>query len=170
MLWESVPPLPLDLLCSSEPLHCPPMRALAQLIVMWLIALALPIQGVAAATRLHCGSAMPAQLPTLHSAQAHPHDEAAGAVPAVAHVPAHSGHHPGVAVDDASNAPPSHHHAGDKSSCSACAFCCSPLALPVTPVLLASRPDADTLSAARPVPIVVFLTDGPERPPRTISI
>jgi hypothetical protein len=146
------------------------MRAFARLIVMWLIAMALPIQGVAAATMLHCGSATPAWPSTLQSAHAHHHDEAASSVPAVAHLAAHSGHHPGAVADDASNATPSHHHAGGNSGCSACASCCSALALPVTPVLLASQPVADTVSAAGPLPTVVFLTDGPERPPRTISV
>lgn len=137
---------------------------------MWLIALALPIQGVAAATMLHCG-ATPAQQPaSAHEGHSHHHQHgshAYGGASAAAHDEGGHHHADPSPVDDAASAV-SHHHAGGKSSCSACASCCSAAALPAMPIVLASQTPAEPVFAIPRLPVVVFLTDGPERPPRTI--
>jgi hypothetical protein len=69
---------------------------------------------------------------------------------------AHSGHH--------------HHahgaHEADKSTCSACSSCCSPAALPTIQAFVAPDSAPIGIAAAEVVPPPVFLTDGPERPPR----
>lgn len=109
---------------------------------MWLIAVALPIQGVAAATMLHCGSAQ---------GQAHAKLM-------------HEGH----ADHDAADGATGQHHDGGTAGCSACASCCSAVALPVMPLILASQELTEAAAAVSSPAIVVFLTDGPERPPRTI--
>lgn len=128
------------------------MRTLARLIVMCLIALALPIQGVAAATMLHCAAATSH---AAHGASAVAHDEGGH-------------HHAGAAPHDDGVSAVSHHHTGGKSSCSACASCCSAAALPAMPIVLASQDAAEPFFAIPRLPVVVFLTGGPERPPRTI--
>jgi hypothetical protein len=115
-----------------------------------LLVLALPLQGLAAAARLHCGNAAP----TGQHAAPPASDEAA----------LHAGH--------------AHHHAGAPgehtaqpdagAKCSACAACCAAAALPVVwPVLpvLAARSDAIafvTRAWAAQVP------GGLERPPRPL--
>lgn len=128
------------------------MRNLVRLIVMWLIAVALPIQGVAAATMLHCGSTAGQQAAAWtqsHAGHAHHHDVTAQS-------------------DGVPEAHHSHHHGGGKLSCSACASCCSAAALPAVQIVLASQTLAETAIVSFRLPLVVFLTDGPERPPRTI--
>lgn len=62
-----------------------------------------------------------------------------------------------------------HHDAGThaKSSCSACAVCCLGAALPVASLGLAAVPLAGALTFPVATPDVGFVTDGPERPPRS---
>lgn len=134
--------------------------------VMWLLLLALPLQGFAAATMLNCG-------PNHHQMW-----EASIATPALSHE--HSGagdhHHPmASAVPDqtsASGAP------GDDGSpvqqltqlskfkCSACAACCMGAALPATALTFQSPPPATAPDFSVLASHVGFLTDGPDRPPR----
>jgi hypothetical protein len=64
--------------------------------------------------------------------------------------------------------PGGHEHAGGKAGCSVCASCCSTAALPAMPLIVVSQDVSDTALAFASPAIVVFLTDGPERPPRTI--
>ncbi|MED5622383.1 hypothetical protein [Ideonella sp. BN130291] len=132
------------------------MRTLARLLALWLIAVALPIQGVAAATMLHC-----AGMPSHEAAVAGPGDHHEG----------HGGHHhAGAATEPAGDAHATHHPAGGKHSCSACASCCSATALPAMPLLLVSQGVTEPLTPDPERPLVAFLTGGPERPPRTTSL
>jgi hypothetical protein len=157
-------------------LHCDPMRTLVRLIVMWLIAVALLLQGVAAATMLHCGSA-PQQrsgVPSSHSNHAHAHRHAhehhAGMHTQGAEAGASSHQHSQLhAASSQPNVDSAlHHHAGGTDSCSVCASCCGVAALPVMPLVLASQDRTEATVAVQDLPTVVFLTDGPERPPRSI--
>lgn len=127
------------------------MRSLLRLLVMWLIAVALPIHGVAAATLLHCAAA-----PVGVASAGHPAEHG--------HPPAH------MAKADGATSEPAHDHAGGKSSCSACASCCSLAVLPPLPKLPATVNLAEAISPFTAMPLVVFLTSGPERPPRTTSV
>ena len=134
--------------------------------VMWLLLLALPLQGVAAVTMLNCG-------PNHHHLSA-----ASGPAPTEAHHHAtHEQHQHGIGVAEdhdemASTAvhdgSPSAHHLDKlmKFKCSACAACCIGAAMPATAIALkplrpAMRPDSFV-----PAPHVGFVTDGPDRPPR----
>jgi hypothetical protein len=146
------------------------MRKLARFIVMWLIAVALPFQGVAAATMLHCGSANPAPAASAHEGHAHHHHGADSTASSAGTPSHHHGDHHGATADSTSTPPLSHHQADGKASCSACASCCSALALPTTPVIVATHTVADTITTLRLLPVVAFLTGGPERPPRTIHV
>jgi hypothetical protein len=133
------------------------MRKLVRLIVMWLLALALPIQGVSAATMLHCVSVHERMAAGVHGqavhAHHHSHDDAAA--------------HDAGGGADAHSGGTSHHHA-DKASCSACASCCSGVALPAMPLILAAQDIVQTVHPITSFAIAVFLTDGPERPPRIV--
>jgi hypothetical protein len=141
------------------------MRRTTRAFVVWLVALALPVQGLAAATMLHFASV---------------HDGAAS----------HGSHHPCASValahhddsapvvaSEAANAPIASH--GDASThgvktrahkCSACAACNVGAVLPSATLTL---PLPTAKAAARPCPAVVhatFLTAGLERPPRSQSV
>jgi hypothetical protein len=113
-------------------------------LLMWLLISALPVQGWAASMLSGCGPSHRLQM---------------GHAAAPADVHAHAHHH-GATKD--------HGTAKDlaKWTCSACASCCTAAALPAT-----------TLSLQTPVPVAfaapsaaeavdVFVTGGPERPPR----
>ena len=113
--------------------------------IAWLLLLALPLQGLAAATMLNCGAGHGA--PALHN-------EAQSA----AHHDAHQHQH--------------HHTTGHglnqlaKFKCSACAVCCIGAALPATLLVF-----APAVPQALPGPVITvqpveFVTDGPDRPPR----
>jgi hypothetical protein len=119
------------------------MRRLLRLLTLWLFALALPIQGAAAATAMagHAGSAPMSHTMVMPDGTAMDAAAMAG----------------GVAC---------HPHAGiDKAGCGAC---CGPVLaqqalLTVAPVALRW---AWTPRAAARAPAPVFLTGGTDRPPR----
>lgn len=146
------------------------MAVLRKLAMVWLLALAIPVQGLAAATMVHCGSSHQ----RMHAAVAPGHSHA-GSHHALERQ--HAMDHGAVAADAAD-----HHHASvaeaaaepDKYSelaqykCSACGACCSVAAMP-----------GFSLTVPEPTPVVQwqvahclarfgFVTDGPERPPRLI--
>ena len=130
------------------------MRRLARLALMFLLAIALPLQGVAAATMIACGSG--------------PHDHA--------HAAAHDHH----AIDSAGHADASLHemhvaHSHDPKSdlagsalhkCSACASCCVGAAVPSQAIAFDSVKLTDRFAplVARSVP--AYVSEGLERPPR----
>ena len=125
--------------------------------VIWLLAVALPLQGVAAATMAHCTPARG------ESSGAAGHDHAAPGVPHHHHdaaadtAAAHAAH--GAADTTVGDASPLH-------KCSACAACCIGLALPSAAFALPQPPVASTAPAAPSAHEVAFFTSGPERPPR----
>jgi hypothetical protein len=127
--------------------------------MMWLLAVALPLQGSVAATLRVCGPG---------------HDRMAVAAAAIAeHDHAahhHAAHHHGASAvpahDANATATTQDLHKSAQHKCSACAACCVTAALPASVVRFEAVVDA-----AAPPPVffscsVVFLTDGPERPPR----
>jgi hypothetical protein len=131
--------------------------------LIWLLALALPIQGLAAATMVNC-------------AVGHEHH---GALPAAA-VPiaiALHAHDAGVARQPHEHgAVASDHRAADNGvapilhKCSACAACCMGLALPSAGSSAPELPLAVAVALPAPaVHAVAFLTGGPDRPPRALS-
>lgn len=114
--------------------------------VLWLLVAAIPVQGIAARTLLHCAPAHHAgSLAVPHADTATvPHDLDAhvGAAPAkkaTSHV---------------------------KSSCSACSACCCASAPPPTQGAWGVPAAADFMLAAPSTRTVAFLTDALDRPPR----
>lgn len=122
--------------------------------MMWLLAVALPVQGSVAASLRVCGPGHEERMAVV--VQAALHDDLGGH------------HHVEASVGSADEAYSSiqdfHKHAQHK--CSACAACCVTAALPAATLSF----EASQASAALPPPFpsgpAVFLTDGPERPPR----
>jgi hypothetical protein len=120
-------------------------------LLVWLMVLALPLQGLAAATMLNCATA--------HGAAVVAHDD-----PAQAHDHDHGHDHMAMtaAHGDATGDAPTLDH-----KCSACAACHASLGLPAAlPVL----PDFDVTEVHGPVSasgVSPFLTGGLERPPRS---
>lgn len=134
------------------------MSSRLKFMLVWLIALALPVQALASATMLHCGPSHQ----RMHASQL-------GAAPEVS---AHHDHaqHQNVSAtqhDVKQTAP-----LADlgKYKCSACAACGSGCALPSSmPVIKA--PESGTTVFVVVVPAVeAFAVDGPDRPPRNILV
>jgi hypothetical protein len=139
-----------------------------RMLLIWLLAVALPAQGVMAATMVFCGP--------------NHHDRAAAAT--VVHAPdaAHQGHdfaahsHHAAADQQAENtasdepATPGKFAPSDKQKCSVCASCCSAAAIHDTmPKLAVVEPVAADFAALAPT-VEPFAADGPDRPPRHILV
>jgi hypothetical protein len=116
-----------------------------RIVVMWLLAAAIPVQGFAAVTVHRCGAKH-------HDVVAHQHA---------------SHHHADATVSDPHEADDGVKHSS-KGSCSLCASCCTGAALPATIVAFDAAAFVESLTAAAVGSVPAFLTDGPERPPRSI--
>lgn len=141
---------------------------------MWLIALAVPVQGYAAVAMVSCGPGHQSMVGT-SSPVVGPDDRSAD-------VPQHS--HEGYSALDSD-----HHHdemarAGHahllkghdtsgktgKGSCSPCASCCVVAALPSAVVEFQPVPLVDSFVPLAPRELTLFLTEGLERPPRLFLV
>lgn len=124
------------------------MRRFLRLLTLWLIALALPLQGATAA--------MAMTLPAAHAAMAS--TAAANAMSAM------------LATHDAAPCP--HHPAAAKAatSGSGCGACCGPAATPRSTPVIAPAAEAwmPAMRGASSAAAPAFLTDGPDRPPRPL--
>lgn len=114
-------------------------------LLVWLMALALPMQGLAAAASLHC----PPAHDRLHVQDAQALTSAAD----VAHMDAHHG-------------AATHDHGGNDHTCSACAACCPAIGLPGRAVDLPSAPIGGFAADAAQPASTSFVPAGLERPPR----
>ena len=146
------------------------MAVLCKLVMLWLLALAIPVQGLAAATMVHCESSHQ----RMHDAVAPGHSHAGSHH---AHGHHHALDHGDVAADAAD-----HHHASaaeppaepDKYSdlaqykCSACGACCSVAAMLGFSLTVPEPALVVQWRAAHFLARFGFITDGPERPPRTV--
>jgi hypothetical protein len=142
------------------------MRRVIWPFLIWLLALALPAQGLAAATMLHCAPA------------------GSGAAGAAAHGShghdASAAHHHDTATADDTHSDAAHHVAAadrDFSSdtpspavhkCSACAACNVGLGLPSQAYSTPGAAAATAVLLAPVAPHVAFFTSGPDRPPRAL--
>jgi hypothetical protein len=128
--------------------------------ILILLLLALPIQGVMAASRWLClasaqqGAAAASPADHMHSAMGHAHDQDSandiGTDSAVAH---------------GAGGPTSHDASG---TCHLCAACCLTGAAPPPPLAFISLPHVDAGFPPVSVPVPRNVAEGPERPPRTI--
>ena len=133
-------------------------------LLIWLLALALPVQGVMAATMVFCG-------PNHHDgafAATTSHDAAAARqqheTAAQSHGAVVDGHVDNTTTDEA--AAPDKFTQSDMQKCSVCASCCSAAAihdtLPKLPALEPVAADFAALASA----VEPFTAGGPDRPPR----
>ena len=153
-------------------------------VMIWLVAIAVPAQGIAAATMMHCGVGSHHAQATQSKVEALPDAHLVAPVEHAAH-----GHvsHPDPDADtasetvqntsspDASGTARPDKGVGDvkaaktaSQKCSACASCCAGLALPsaaVMPPMIDPARDMTVLSPFRAAGVVI---DGPERPPRIL--
>ena len=141
------------------------MSRIWRIAVMWLLALAVPAQGFAAASMLNCGPGHhgtvsgPARAD--HHHDAHGHDGAAAA-DAEADEAGEN-----VVSNDSEPAPAHGVHKGKTGSCSACASCCTVTAPPSAVPAFEAAPARDVFQPLAPPGVAAFLTDGPQRPPRS---
>jgi len=131
------------------------VKNLVRSLLVWLMLLALPFQGIASAAMLSCAHgtmqaaapAMPAMQHDAVAAEGHCHSDETQAATAAPH-----------------HDPDTHDHDG---RCSACADCCVGALLAPAPALLATPPDTPALThhaAAGHLAAVDLAL--PERPPR----
>lgn len=146
-------------------------------VLLWLLALALPVQGLASAAMLHCAGSHE----RMHGLQGDA-GLVAGVVGArvsvdvATHHGAHDHGHPTMAAAHDGHDPDPGRKAGDPLtdqgtySCSACAACCSACALSGSVTTLATPDFAPTVFAALAYAADAFAAEGPERPPRLLSV
>ena len=162
------------------------MGRLFRFVVIWLVALAIPAQGMAAAVMIHCGPAHGG----VQAAQ--PNRLALSGLSQVAHAE-HAAHgHASHLAPDAGAGSDSGHSAtspdgsgtaqADKvadpakdakatyQKCSACASCCGGLALPSTLFKMPSIDAAHEVTVVSPSEAASVVIDGPERPPRILRV
>jgi hypothetical protein len=128
------------------------MLSFFKTLLVWLCILSLPVQGLAAVTRLSCGPAHhQALVPASQAHEAHEHL---------------AGHHMD-GMDHDHGMHQAQHQGADKK-CSVCASCCAGLGLvasfPQWPVALQASP---ALVATFKSLLPSFLPEGLERPPRS---
>ena len=139
-------------------------------LVVWLVAIALPVQGIAGVTLAHCAKGqerMGAAVPVT----AHQH---AGQDDAVAH--RHDRHaSQGIAAADLAQAAQEPvktdkmSHLG-QHTCSSCESCCSGSALSSAMPRMPQVAAAQAVFAEEVVSVDAFVSSGPDRPPRTCLV
>ena len=144
------------------------LRAL-RVSLMWLIALAVPLQGYAAAAMFACGPGHHGGTGVSQVAPPHGHEMHADDHPEAAAAEwSDTDHHGGGASPDRSE-PPEAQGAGHKVSktkCAPCASCCVVAALPAAVMRFEPVPLVDSFVPLAQIGASSFLADGLERPPR----
>jgi hypothetical protein len=142
------------------------MHVWLRLLIVWFIATALPVQGMAGVTMAHCGSSHERMGAAMEASQHRHADQDAGA--------AH--HHDanmadGAAQADHDTATQAKAQPGKPSDlaqykCSSCASCCAGSALPSAAPRMPEPTAAPAVFAEKMVTFDAFASDGPDRPPR----
>lgn len=142
---------------------------LIRTLLIWLLMLAIPAQGVAAATMAFCG-------PNHHGAAAGIAEQAAAVHQAHGDHEATAAHEPprvdadAPAADDFSGSAKAKNHLTDQHKCNVCGACCSTgalmSALPTLPTTDAALTSFTSVEAC----IDPFAADGPDRPPRNLLV
>jgi hypothetical protein len=141
------------------------MRRVLRLAFVCLLAVALPLQGVSAATMMACGTQQHGSHATLAE---HDHHVGSFAAEGHSHVTAaetdeHASHDHASGTSDAKSSSSKH-----SQKCSICASCCVGAAVPAQPLSFASVKVTDHFAPLVPRSIAAFVTEGLERPPRLI--
>ena len=171
------------------------MRQLLRTVLIWLVVLAVPAQGMAAVSMMHCGpghhgaQVTQGMAPTLAEISpvapggqaAHGHAVQAGHTGHASHAAAHAGMasasaHLVASSEAADTAQPGKViapvEADDPSykKCSACAACCAGLALSGTAVKPPTTDSADEVTVSALFMAASVVIDGLERPPRILRV
>lgn len=140
---------------------------------MWLIALAVPIQGSAAVTMFGCdpGHHDGLGFAQMTMADEHAQDtdhESGGGVTSRDELQ----HHDGAAPHDHLTSVKTHGtaHKEAKANCTPCASCCVAAALPATVIQFEAVPHVDFFVPVVHSGVSSFLADGLERPPRFLLV
>jgi hypothetical protein len=146
------------------------MRSLVKFLLVWLVVLAIPLQGMAATTMLLCGPAHHRAQQGVSPAAMHgSHGPAHESTQAIDGTTTHVGHGVSGATED-----PAPEWAADSAvpmdaaqfTCSACASCCSPAAIPQSVAALAASDNLFAPVAAPGPGRFSVVIDAPDRPPR----
>ena len=135
--------------------------------VMWVLLVALPLQGYAAATMLNCGPNHHRMMATAIAEPVEAHEHTAAGQQHHHEMSVAAGEHEIDSVDHSGEAPLLPHlDKLAKFKCSACAVCCTGVAMPTAaftfkPLLPAMAPEFFVS-----IWQVGFVTGGPDRPPR----
>lgn len=131
---------------------------------MWLLAVALPFQGLSAATMLACNPGQHDHAPSI--ATAHGHADASAAVHADVHVVGARSHQ--HAALDPADAGQTSLDNGVSQKCSACAACCTSAAVPSQAISFDAVKPTDFFAPLVARTIAAYVTEGLERPPRSV--
>lgn len=136
---------------------------------MWIIALAVPIQGSAAVTMFGCGPGHHGGMGSSQAAMSDEHaadDDHDSEWVQPGEVESH--HHDGTAYGDHAHSLKAQGpaHKVGKGNCTPCASCCVAAALPATVVRFEPVPLVDFFVPLAQSGASSFLADGLERPPR----
>ena len=147
------------------------MDLLIRALLIWLLALAIPAQGVAAATMAFCGpnhhggdAAAPAQHAT---AASHLHGDVGATEAAVAHEHPRADASPPAAADPGLSSKAKVGSAV-QHKCNVCGSCCSTGALMSALPTLPAADAASTTFSSVVATVDPFAADGPDRPPRNL--
>jgi hypothetical protein len=142
------------------------MSLVVRALLVWLLALAIPVQGAVAVAMRCCG-------PDHHQGQSvsaeegHAHDHAMPGGHAMDTSHDHGAPADAAEQDNSGDADP--HAATLKAGkCSACSSCCTATGLPSRAAALQTVPFDEVLVAFVGTPALEFITNGPERPPRPL--
>lgn len=133
------------------------MRSLLRLLLLCLMAVALPVQGFAAAGAMHCAT----MHERMQGVDVHHHDDGADHPHAQA-----ASHHDMSSTDAGSD--DSAARVGGMFKCSACAACCVGLGLPASVISVPPGPAEGLTPPSVSRAVATFFTGGPERPPRSV--
>ena len=140
------------------------MNKLIKLLAVWILVIALPMQGLAAATMMSCEQSHSHEAKSL--AEGHNHAM-------------HSGHDEGVshettAHESVADNHATHHSSSTKhacSNCGTCTVCCSSTAIVATSLTLPLQFDSNKANLAYSASqFTSFISAGIERPPRSILV
>ncbi len=152
------------------------MHRAVRVLLVWVMVFAMPVQGMAASMMLFCGPSHERMMQGLRLdvsevasglASRPGHDQAAHQLGGHDHAAVMDGvADEAVSTDPADGGPGLLSHHG-KFTCSACAACCSALALPASFVLPEPASPAQHAGMAPVEPVASHQPDGLDRPPRT---
>jgi hypothetical protein len=151
------------------------MSGVRRSLLIWLLAVLLPLQGWAASGSSPCGPgrhATPLQAAgnAVQVSDEHAHPRAQPST--IAHLEAHDPHGPADASAAADDAAPAGAEAAqqhdDTHACSACAACCPGAAPPGAPVTVVTLAPADVVPVVPGAGAANAFIGGLERPPRPI--